>query len=138
MLLQRVSHITGLSVNRLIYEILLNPHFHIPLPKIDEETAYRSNYNTIRNPAPAPAPAPAAAAAASSNGLVVIQGRGIQTGRDIGELLQSDPKEGAKALKRHLLLVMGDRIVASLTLSSVVRPEEVRGTHRMCTKIHIL
>jgi len=87
--LKRVTSLANISSNRVMYELLLDPAYKLPVPDTFSST------DASLNP------------------------------KHISALMQSDPTAGAQALKQHMLRVMGDKMIASMTLSPLQSPSEV-------------
>jgi hypothetical protein len=102
--LERISTFTGLHPNYLLYELSLDPAYQLPLADIQTK---------IRE--------------------IEIQGSGndflslppLMRPQDLSLMLRRNPMAAASLLKQQMLRVMGDRLVGSMSLSSLRDYSEV-------------
>ena len=96
-MLRRVSTMTGLSPNKLLHELMVDATYQLPLSPV--------TFPTLE---------------------VVGMADEPLTASQMSSLVQADPSSAATALKKHMLRIMGDRMIASMQLSPYDIPLEVK------------
>ena len=103
-MLVRVASMVGRPTNSLVHELLVNPSYQIPVPPVVVASVHTSSSDgsgedTTTEP--------------------------VVTATEMSRLMQSDPEDAGRTLKRHMLNIMGDRMVSSMLLSPYQSPAEV-------------
>jgi hypothetical protein len=99
--LERISTITGLHPNYLLYELSINPSFQIPTTQVQEHIRSIELYSNFLERPPR------------------------ISSQEIGNILRTNPLSSSAVIKEHLLRLMGGRLVGSMFLSSIEKFHEV-------------
>jgi hypothetical protein len=96
LLLARLASLTGYTSNALLHELMMDPQFNIPSTQLPTTIVESDVY--------------------SNESL---------TSSEMSRLMADNPGDPSNALKKHMLKIMGDRMISSMILSPFSSPAEV-------------